>query len=180
MALFKPIGLATLLIPPIRTCKSLSSTICRYICSFFFSSRYGNHPFYLEHRLSASTNASSSHGVFISSAAGADILLLTPPSSNVSVIEYRLLGGTLDLYFFAGPTSQAVVEQYSAVVGTPTWAPLWAFGFHLCRWGWANVSEVQSVVARMKEANIPLESEFLVKLFTTHHLTTTHSDVERY
>jgi alpha-glucosidase len=50
-------------------------------------------------------------------------MLLTPPGANVSLIEYRLLGGTLDFYFLAGPTPRAVIEQYSAIVGTPTWQP---------------------------------------------------------
>jgi alpha-glucosidase len=120
-------------------------------------SRYGVHPFYLEHRFSSTSNTSSSHGVFLNSAAGADIMLLTPSSSNISLIEYRMIGGTFDFYFFSGTSSQAVVEQYSEVVGKPNWNPLWSFGFHLCRWGWTNVSEVQTVVDRMKEANIPLE-----------------------
>lgn len=69
----------------------------------------------------------------ILSSAGADILLSTPPAVNSSLIEYRLLGGTLDLYFFAGPNPQNVIEQYGAVVGLPGWQPAWAFGFHLCR-----------------------------------------------
>lgn len=67
------------------------------------------------------------------SAAGADILLLTPPGSPVSLVEYRMLGGVMDFYFFSGPTPQSVVEQYGALVGLPTWQPAWGFGFHLCR-----------------------------------------------
>jgi len=70
----------------------------------------------------------------VSSSAGADILLLTPPSANTSLIEYRLIGGTLDFYFFSGPKPQSVIEQYGALVGLPTWQPAWAFGFQLCRY----------------------------------------------
>jgi alpha-glucosidase len=103
-----------------------------------------------------------SHGVFLSSAAGADILLLSPAGAASSLVEYRMLGGTLDLYFFSGPTSQSVVEQYSSVAGTPTWQPLWGFGFHLCRWGYASVNETRQAVQSMRAANIPLESECAV------------------
>jgi alpha-glucosidase len=117
--------------------------------------------------------------VFLNSAAGADILLMSPTSSNVSVIEYRMLGGTLDFYFFAGPSSQAVVEQYSEVVGKPIWTPLWAFGLHLCRWGWTGVDEVKSVAAKMRQANIPLEgSSFSLFQMLTWSLITHHSHVE--
>lgn len=44
-----------------------------------------------------------------------------------------MLGGTLDLHFLSGPDPKSVIEQYSEVVGKPTWQPMWGFGFHLCR-----------------------------------------------
>lgn len=91
------------------------------------------------------------------SASGSDILLLTPPSSNVSLIEYRLIGGTLDFYFFSGPTPQKVIQQYGELVGLPTWQPAFGFGFHLCRWGYKDVNETRDQVTKMREANIPLE-----------------------
>ncbi|KAI0808988.1 glycosyl hydrolases family 31-domain-containing protein [Irpex lacteus] len=118
---------------------------------------YGSHPIYLEHRFNETTNRSQSHGVFLFSASGSDILLLTPPSSNVSLIEYRLIGGTLDFYFFSGPTPQKVIQQYGELVGLPTWQPAFGFGFHLCRWGYKDVNETRDQVTKMREANIPLE-----------------------
>ncbi|KAI0353239.1 hypothetical protein OH77DRAFT_1497460 [Trametes cingulata] len=118
---------------------------------------YGSHPIYLEHRYDERTKRSKSHGVFHFGAAGSDILLLTPPSSPVSLIQYRLVGGTLDFYFFSGPSPQKVIEQYGELVGRPTWQPAWGFGFHLCRWGYRDVNETREQVVRMREANIPLE-----------------------
>jgi alpha-glucosidase (family GH31 glycosyl hydrolase) len=67
------------------------------------------------------------------SAAGGDILLLTPQGSNVSLVEYRMIGGVLDFYFFSGPTPNSVIEQYGELIGLPAWQPAWGFGFHLCR-----------------------------------------------
>ena len=84
-------------------------------------------------------------------------MLFTPPASKVSLIEYRLIGGTLDLYFLSGPTPQKVVEQYGALVGRPTWQPYWGFGFHLCRWGFTDMNATREAVRRMREADIPLE-----------------------
>ncbi|GLB41383.1 putative glycosyl hydrolase 31 family protein [Lyophyllum shimeji] len=118
---------------------------------------YGTHPIYLEHRFDEATNESFSHGVHLMSAAGGDILLLTPQQSNVSLVQYRMIGGVLDFYFFAGPDPKSVVEQYGALVGLPTWQPAWGFGFHLCRWGYHDLNETRQQVLRMKEANIPLE-----------------------
>ena len=93
-----------------------------------------------------------------SSAAGSDTFLQTPPSSPVSLIQYRLIGGVLDLYFFSGPSPQEVIEQYGTLVGLPTWQPLWGFGFHLCRWGYKTVNETKEQVQKMREAGIPLET----------------------
>ncbi|KAJ7578612.1 glycosyl hydrolases family 31-domain-containing protein [Mycena floridula] len=118
---------------------------------------YGVHPFYVEHRFNQKTQKSSSHGVFLFSSAGADILLLTPPNSDVSLIEYRMLGGVLDFYFFSGPDPLSVVEQYGQLIGLPTWQPVWGFGFQLCRWGYHDINETRLQVEKMREANIPLE-----------------------
>ena len=49
-------------------------------------------------------------------------------------LETNTSTGTLDFYFFSGPSPQKVIEQYSELVGTQTWVPAWAFGFHLCRY----------------------------------------------
>ncbi|KII83953.1 glycoside hydrolase family 31 protein [Plicaturopsis crispa FD-325 SS-3] len=118
---------------------------------------YGSHPIYLEHRYNQTTQKSQSHGVFLLSSSGADVLLRTPPSSNVSLVQYRMLGGILDFYLFSGPSPKSVVEQYGALIGLPTWQPAWGFGFHLCRWGYLDINETRAQVDNMRAANIPLE-----------------------
>ncbi|EJD44910.1 hypothetical protein AURDEDRAFT_166092 [Auricularia subglabra TFB-10046 SS5] len=123
----------------------------------FDENLYGSHPIYMEHRLSDSGEAKT-HGVFLMSAAAADILLLTPPDSPVSLVQYRLVGGALDFYFMAGPSPVRVIEQYAEIVGLPTWQPYWGFGFHLSRWGYNDIAATRDQVNRMREANIPLET----------------------
>ncbi|KAG6370670.1 glycoside hydrolase family 31 protein [Boletus reticuloceps] len=121
---------------------------------------YGSHPIYLEHRFNETTNTSSSSGVLLLSSAGSDIVLQTPDNSKVSLIEYRMIGGILDFYFFSGPTDMEVIAQYGATIGYPMWQPAWGFGFHLCRWGYVNISEDIANVAAMRAANIPLEVQW--------------------
>lgn len=114
---------------------------------------YGSHPFYLETRYDESAH-SLSHGVFMMNSHGMDVLIRS------GLVEYRILGGTLDMYFLSGPTPKAVVEQYSDVVGKPAKMPFWAFGFHMCRWKhrWSTLDGVREVVEQMKKENIPLET----------------------
>ena len=89
------------------------------------------------------------------------MLLLTPKKSDVSLVEYRMIGGTLDFYFFSGPTPQKVIEQHGELVGYPMWQPAWAFGFHLCKWGYNSVEGTRYAVDKMREADIPMESTSL-------------------
>ncbi|KZV81474.1 hypothetical protein EXIGLDRAFT_844575 [Exidia glandulosa HHB12029] len=116
---------------------------------------YGVHPVYLEHRLRPGRPAAT-HGVFLISAGG-DAALFTPSKSNVSLIQYRMIGGVLDFYFVAGPLPIQAIEQYSEIVGRPVWQPYWSLGLHLCRWGDENLDATKEHVQRMREANIPLE-----------------------
>ena len=118
---------------------------------------YGTYPFYQETRYGGS--ATTSHGVYARNAHGQEWLLQT------DTITYRTLGGSFDLYFLSGQgsddgTSSALetIRQFqSGCVGFPAMQQFWTFGFHQCRWGYENISVVQSIVDGYREADIPLE-----------------------
>ncbi|KAI5451157.1 hypothetical protein NCC49_002033 [Naganishia albida] len=111
---------------------------------------YGSHNVYMN-TIWDNATSSSSHGVFLLNSHGTDILM------RPGVLEYRIIGGTLDMYFVAGPRAIDVHEQYSQIVGQTQPMPFWAFGFHLSRWGYSSVAESRAVADRMREADIPLE-----------------------
>lgn len=67
----------------------------------------------------------------------------------------------LDLYIFSGPEPGTVIRQYLQVVGRPAMVPFWSLGFHNCRWGYANLSYVEEVVANYSAALIPLETQWV-------------------
>lgn len=48
-------------------------------------------------------------------------------------VSLRVVGGMLDMYFFAGPTPAAFMEQYTRVIGRPRMPPFWSLGFHQCK-----------------------------------------------
>lgn len=141
------------------------------------SNIYGTHPFYLETRyyevdsssgnLTLLTSNSStgndyisySHGVYMRSAHGQEILL------RPQNITWRTIGGSIDLYFFAGPTQQEVTSSYQkGAIGLPAMQQYFTFGFHQCRWGYANWSEVEDVVNAYSKFGIPLETIWYISL----------------
>ena len=97
--------------------------------------------------------ASYSHGVYNRNAHGQEILL------RPSNITWRQLGGSIDLYFYAGPTQPEVTKAYqTSSIGLPAMQQYFTFGFHQCRWGYANWSQVEDVVNSYAKFSIPLEN----------------------
>ncbi|KAF2839462.1 glycoside hydrolase family 31 protein [Patellaria atrata CBS 101060] len=133
---------------------------------------YGVHPFYLDTRFfkvdgesgemtlhtSNETDpdtdyVSYSHGVYLRNAHAQEVLL------KAENITWRTLGGSFDLYFLDGPSAPEVTMQYQeGIVGLPTMQSYWTFGFHQCRWGYTNISQLQDVVDNFASSGIPLET----------------------
>ncbi|KAL5363683.1 glycosyl hydrolases family 31-domain-containing protein [Aspergillus floccosus] len=131
---------------------------------------YGTHPFYLETRYFTQspsgdltlvttndvepnkTYTSLSHGVYSRNAHGQDIVL------QPDGITWRAIGGSIDLYFFSGPTQPEVTTSYLKTVGLPALQQYWTFGFHQCRWGYKSWDDLEDVVNNHVKFGIPLET----------------------
>nr|CAD7441095.1 unnamed protein product [Timema bartmani] len=111
---------------------------------------YGTHPFYLA--MEASGNA---HGVFLFNSNAMDVLLNPGPT-----LTYRTVGGILDMYFLMGPTPADVVKQYTELIGRPFIPPYWGLGFHLCRYGYADLADTKAAMTRTQDAGIPLDTQW--------------------
>lgn len=93
-----------------------------------------------------------SHGIYQRNAHGQDILL------RPDHITWRSIGGSIDLYFFSGPSQPEVTKSYLRVVGMPALQQYWTLGFHQCRWGYTSWQELDEVVNNHTRFNIPLET----------------------
>ncbi|KAF8062769.1 alpha-glucosidase [Scenedesmus sp. PABB004] len=120
-----------------------------------YANLYGSHPFYLQVAKDGST-----HGVLFLNSNGMDVLL------NATSLTYRrascergpVIGGLVDLYFFTGPSPEEVIRQYHAVIGAPALPPYWSLGFHQTRWGYSNMTVLESVVDNYTATGLPLET----------------------
>ena len=96
---------------------------------------------------------SISHGVYLRNAHGQEILL------RPEGITWRTIGGSIDLYFYAGPSQVGVTKSFQlTATGLPAMQQYWTLGFHQCRWGYHNWSEVEKVVLNYEKFGIPLEA----------------------
>ncbi|NWR83956.1 MGA protein, partial [Furnarius figulus] len=111
---------------------------------------YGYQPFYM-----ALEEDGNAHGVLLLNSNAMDVTFQPTPA-----LTYRTTGGILDFYVFLGPTPEMVVQQYTELVGRPVMPPYWSLGFQLCRYGYANDSEISQLVDDMKAAGIPHDVQY--------------------
>uniref|UniRef100_A0A4W6E7F6 alpha-glucosidase n=1 Tax=Lates calcarifer TaxID=8187 RepID=A0A4W6E7F6_LATCA len=111
---------------------------------------YGVHPFYMG--LETTTDA---HGVLLLNSNAMDVTFQPTPA-----LTYRTLGGILDFYMVLGPTPEMVVQEYTALIGRPVLPAYWSLGFQLCRYGYANDTEIEDLYRDMKAAGIPYDVQY--------------------
>ncbi len=71
---------------------------------------------------------------------------------------YQSLGGNTDVYAFAGPSLPEVTRRYAALTGRAPLPPLWALGYHQCRWGYQYEAEFRELAARFAAADVPVSA----------------------
>lgn len=77
------------------------------------------------------------------------------------VTSFWAHGGNMDYYFIYGPQVESVVSAYTELTGKPEMPPLWALGYHQCKWSYYPESNVKEIAAKFRELQIPCDAIYL-------------------
>ncbi|GAA1242086.1 glycoside hydrolase family 31 protein [Oryzihumus leptocrescens] len=77
--------------------------------------------------------------------------------------EYRIsfAGGQYTEYIFAGPDMPAILGDYTWLTGRTAPPPLWALGYHQCRWFDYSQDAVEAIGQRHRDNDIPCDALWL-------------------
>jgi len=78
-----------------------------------------------------------------------------------NVTSFWAEGGEMNYYFIYGPQMQDVVTTYTDLTGKPELPPLWALGYHQCKWSYYPESNLKEVAAKFRELKIPCDALYL-------------------
>lgn len=77
--------------------------------------------------------------------------------------QYRIhfAGGQYVEYVFAGPSLSQILSAYTELTGRMSPPPLWALGYHQCRWFKYSGKDVAQLARRFRELQIPCDCLWL-------------------
>ncbi|NGP75353.1 glycoside hydrolase family 31 protein [Balneolaceae bacterium YR4-1] len=77
------------------------------------------------------------------------------------VSSFNARGGVMNYYFIYGPKLKEVTERYTKLTGTPEMPPMWALGYHQCRWSYYPEARVRELADTFREKKIPCDAIYL-------------------
>ena len=78
-----------------------------------------------------------------------------------NVASFWSQGGEMNYYFIYGPDLMEVSETYAHMTGKPELPPLWALGYHQCKWSYYPETKVKEICEGFRERKIPCDSIYL-------------------
>jgi len=128
---------------------------------------YGSIPFMTAHQ------PGSTVGIYWANAA--EMWVDVVPDTAGTKTHWFAESGIVDVYLMSGPSPVAVQQQYAKITGPSALPPLFALGYHQCRWNYKDEEDVAAVDAGFEEHNLPYDVIWLdiehtdgKKYFTWH------------
>ena len=76
---------------------------------------------------------------------------------NKKNILWLMEGGIIDLYLISDTDFSRNYKKIAELTGYSIMPPLWSLGYHQCRWGYKDSSDVMEVEKKFNELNIPFD-----------------------
>ena len=79
-----------------------------------------------------------------------------------NVTSFWAQGGEMNYYFIFGPEMTQVVSRYTDLTGKPhQLPPLWALGYHQCKWSYYPEAKVMEIAHKFRQLSIPCDAIYL-------------------
>ena len=73
------------------------------------------------------------------------------------LLSFGAADGELNYYFIDGPTPKDVVQRYTELTGRTPLPPLWALGYHQCRYSYYPEAKVRNIADTFRIKRIPAD-----------------------
>ena len=113
---------------------------------------YRSIPFYI------SLTDGNAHGIFFDNTFKAQFDFGAEDKTKTS---FWADGGELQYYYIHGPHMMDVVKSYHLLTGTHPMPPLWALGYHQCRWSYYPEAKVRKIAKGFRDNQIPCDGIYL-------------------
>ncbi|MCX8009445.1 MAG: hypothetical protein N3A54_07190, partial [Patescibacteria group bacterium] len=75
-------------------------------------------------------------------------------------VTFESISGNTRIFLIAGETLDVVSQKLCRLLGTNDRLPLWAFGYHQCRFSYQSTDELRNVIKNMREHDFPLDAVY--------------------
>jgi len=82
-------------------------------------------------------------------------------STVKNLFEYSVDGGELNYYIIGGEHQIEIIQNYTQLTGLVELPPIWALGYHQCRWSYFPESRLQEVAETFRKEAIPCDAIYL-------------------
>lgn len=119
---------------------------------------YGSIPFMLAHGLTANSQPMTT-GLFWFNPSESFVDIYDGGSPHEPLKQSRWISetGNLDFFIIPGPTISDVYSQWASIIGTQELPPMFALGYHQCRWNYRDEKDVATVEQAFEDLDYPMD-----------------------
>ena len=118
----------------------------------------GQDPLYKSIPFYVSLHKGLAHGIFFDNSF---VSYFDFGNEREDVTSFWADGGEMNYYFIQGPGIEAVASTYAQLTGTHDLPPLWALGYHQCKWSYYPDTRVREVAKKFRRLKIPCDALYL-------------------